>query len=330
MNQRFNRRMQGFVLTAFATAGSSCLAQPDPGCQFANILLGALGGRNSSSVPCAANGQAATGTPAAPFPGQQRQGLNSLYTPQNVQRIVQSVKTDLSLIDPTSPEVPDLPSCAKEMSKFPPEYRPQVSGNFRNDVYGYDVLQRECEQQTQGAFTQFQVRRRDAGQQRLVAQKEVEQRAQAAADAQKAQADAAQDKIFNAELRSGKRAPVNCPTYAISKGMDPDTLKAPVMHVAYGAPKGMGQFVGAIAQMDSEIVVLTGNIPEAYRLMGRPADNFILTLNRNTKVFDPEEIRMGTVVVGYATQTGTRSATLRNGVATTVAVMSGFCWQPVR
>ncbi len=77
-------------------------------------------------------------------------------------------------------------------------------------------------------------------------------------------------------------------------------------------------------------MVLTGKIPEAYRLMGRPADNFILTLNRNTKVFDPEKIRVGTVVVGYATQTGTRSATLRNGVATTVAVMSGFCWQPVR
>ncbi|WP_371435030.1 hypothetical protein [Polaromonas sp.] len=256
--------------------------------------------------------------------------MNALYTPQNVQRIVQSVKTDLSLIDPTSPEVPDLPSCAKEMSKFPPEYQPRVSGNFRNDVYGYDVLQRECEQQTQGAFTQFHARRREAGQQRLVAQKEVEQRTQVAADTQKAKADAAQEKVINAELRSGKRAPVNCPDYAIAKGMDPDTLKAPVMHVAYSAPKGLGQFVGVIAQMDSEIVVLTGNIPEAYRLMGRPADNFILTLNRNTKVFDPEQIRVGTVVVGYATQTGTRSATLRNGVATTVAVMSGFCWQPVR
>lgn len=313
MRRQFHRIIISLIWIALATSTSTVFAQSDPGCQFANILLGALGGRTGAAAPCPPNA-----APSSPnrAPAQQ-QSSGTVYTPQNVQRIVQAVKTDLSLTDPATATRDSLPSCAKEIEKFSAQYRPQAPGTIQSDLPGSGLLQQQCEHETRSAFAQFEGRMRDADHQRFLDRKQEEQRLQAQADEKKAQMAAAEEKLAFAELRAGKRVPTNCHAQIVTKGFDPKTANAPVMQVAYSPPKGLGMFMGSVSQINGDTVVLSQNVHEFFRLMYGASANAILKTGSGTKVFEPEQIRVGAVVIGYATQSGTQAVTLANGAAST-------------
>lgn len=319
--------MKKLFALGLLVAVSPCFSQADPGCQFANTLLGALGGRNLGSLPCKT---AETPTPAAPNrPAAASQPLfSTLYNPQNVQRIVQAVRDKLGRLDPLSTETLEVPSCEAEMASTPAAYKPAVYGSFRNDIYGYDLLQRECESQTAAEFAEFRRKLRNADHQRFLARKAAEERAQAALEAKQRERAAADEQVAIAELRSGKRKPENCQSFMIAKGMDPAKLKSQVMAVAYKAPTGLGEFVGVVTQMDADGMLLSGNIPARFRLAFSPPPSAFLLTGKSTMVFEPERIQVGAVVYGYATQSGTRNGVTVSGQGSTVAVMQSFCIQP--
>lgn len=244
---------------------------------------------------------------------------NDLDTPENLAAILNSIRKRYEQLDLTKPHlIASDEFCMDEMQAYRAYSRVLNSG--------YDQLQAKCLQQSQPIREDF-VRRN-----RLVMQQQKEFSDQQTADNQTRQKKKEADEraVVVAELRSGKRVPTNCAQYMVTQGHDtPEALLAPVMAAAYQSPKGVGQYFGVVAQIDGENILLSGKVPALFQLAFSPPDNTILVVGKGARVFDGEEIRVGAMVKGYATQTSTRTVKLVNGSSSTIAVMRAMCLAPL-
>lgn len=164
-----------------------------------------------------------------------------------------------------------------------------------------------------------------ANSQRAVQALEQEQRQVREAQAAKDVARAGQDRVLS-EVKAGKRKPANCDQLMATRGFDKDALRTQVAVPAHAIPKGLGQYVGVVEQMNGAALVLNMAAalgPLAGMLAG--TTHTVLQTGRDTYTFNGEKIRIGTFVDGYAEQTGTRNITLANGRVMTVAVLRAVC-----
>jgi hypothetical protein len=157
---------------------------------------------------------------------------------------------------------------------------------------------------------------------RMKLENEDRRQRQAEADKVRAAQDDAAKRALYADLRAGKRKPEDCSQYLVTKGLDPETAKAPVMRAAYQSPQGAGGFVGEVTQIAGDTLYLKA-ASTLFGQVGAPLS--IVVLGRDAQIYKGENIRVGAAIEGFATQTGTRNVTLTNGAGTTVAVMKAIC-----
>ena len=147
---------------------------------------------------------------------------------------------------------------------------------------------------------------------------------------QEAVEEESRNRQLEADLRSGRRAPENWRQCAVAKGLDkkPSTE---VMFPALVSPKGEGLFVGKVSQIDGQVIYLTGG-RYALDLFGfntvESPENSVVTITKNTRLFDPGQIRVGANVAGNAVQARAQSVQLVNGASSTIAVMQATCMGP--
>lgn len=313
--------MRKLLVSLVLLVGASAWAQqPEPGCQIANALFGALFKAPGNAIPCGPAG-ANTGNaaqPQSPNPvaraGESRGMNNELDTADNLAQLLETVRARYAQLDPEKRNVIASDEFCLDAMKVYSRYQSILNS-------GYDQLQRRC-------IVQSEPIRRAFFEQSNIAQKkamEANDRERAAQEKARVKKEADEVNAVVADLRSGKKIPTNCSQYMVTKGANIDSLNASVMVAAYQAPTGVGPFLGAVDQINGDTLVLSGKLPGLLQLVARPPANSILEIDKSARIFNGGAIRMGGVVEGFATQIGTRSVKLVNGSTSTVAVMRAVC-----
>lgn len=230
-----------------------------------------------------------------------RRGRN-VDIPENLALLKSKVKSRLEAMDPFRTNDIALFSLCKQ------EMRPLASmENVMNS--GYDELKAKCEAETSVYLSEFQTRRETAYEKRRKDQIEAEARA----DEQKEQVKEAEERAAIAELRSGKRQPVNCPQWMVVKGRELKDLNARVTEVSYQPPRGIGSFSGRVEQIDGDTMLLSDQ--PIMRMRGSVQGYMAIKLDRHAQLFNADQIKINRIVEGYATQVGTRNVRLTSGLS---------------
>lgn len=301
--------MKIFFVAGSLLIATASFAQADPGCQIANALLGALL-KNQVTAPCGQQPvQRNRVIPQAPDVS-----LVDLDTPERLAAVMSNIRIKYARLDLGKPRTIGSSEFCDE------ELKPLL--NYRADVRsGYKELLTKCldeERPIRVEFVEANKRTMEQAKQQQLAEKDAEKRIQEQAQ-----------RLLITDLKSGKVPAANCAQFMVTKGYDdPATAAASVMAVAYQAPLGAGRFLGRVERIDSGTIVLSGNIPAIFRLTINVPDNAILLTDKSTRVFNGEAVQIGSMIQGFATQTGTKNVTLVNGKSSTVAVMKAICVSP--
>ncbi len=303
------------LLCTLASTAIPSHAQQDPGCEAARAVMGSLFG-NSRIPPCNSSGPQGPQGPGttAPMTGTRPSG-RGVDTPENSERVRASLVQIYGSLDPTLPlrdATAGMDACITAMRPF------ENARNFMNS--GFNELNARCNELMKPMYQAY-VDRARAG---------YRANEQAKADADKAAEQQEADRVARivAELKAGQRQPTSCAEYMVTKGVDPAGVNAPVMHVAYQAPTGLGLFRGNVERIEGSTIFLSGRIPDVMRLTLNPPDHMIVKTNRDTKVYAGERVRPNGLLEGFATQSGTQAVTLTTGRVVTVAVLTPVCMQP--
>lgn len=309
--------MKMFLIAALTFVPVVAAAQADAGCDLANALFGALLKSSKPALPCPPS--TATTSPVQPAispstapttttssdatsPGVLSRRGRSVDIPENLALLTSNIKSRLDTMDPLrANDILLLSMCQQEM-------RPLASMANVMDS-GYDELKTKCEAETRGYLNEFQTRRVAAHEKQRKEQIEVATRA----EEQKKQGEAAEEKAAVAELRSGKRQPVDCPQWMVVKGRDLKDLNARVTEVSYQPPRGTGSFSGRVEQINGDTMLLSDQ--PIIRIRGATQGYMAIKIDRQAQLFNADKIKVNSVVEGYATQVGTRTLRLTNGAA---------------
>lgn len=302
--------LRGIAFFLFASVylvfPASAQAQADPACELAKAVIGSLF-RGTRAAPCSPSKPTA-GTTGATYSG-------GIDTPENEQRVRTGLEEIYRSMDPSRLEQDPsagLDACMRAMQPFARFERMLDSR--------YDELNKKCASMQAPMQQQLQTA---AAESRAT-------RAQAKAAEQHSQQQQESERVAQivAELKAGTRKPANCAQYMLTKGHDPEALSAPVMHVAYRAPTGIGIFTGVVDRIEGGTIVLNGRIPDLMRLSVNPPEHMLAIAGKDSQVFGGDRIAAGRMLEGFAVQSGTRSVTLSDRRVITVAVMSVHCMQP--
>jgi hypothetical protein len=259
------------------------------------------------------NSEAGPSDQAAPSPSTafNRVGRN-VDTPQNLAVLKARVTERIDRADPLrANELELMQSCNPEMK--PLAAFETVMGT------GYDELKAKCEIEAREAMKGFYARREVALRERRAAQAN----AQASAEAEKQKQEEEEYAKVVSELRAGRRQPINCMQWMTVKGHDIKQLVAPVTEIAYQPPKGIGAFMGRVEQISGDTMLLSDQ--PIIRFRGQEQGYMVINFDKNTKVFDGSQIKVGSVIQGYATQSGSRNLRMTNGGSKPAPVLLGAC-----
>jgi len=323
---RCGARRAVIVLTVALTLSATFLTpsfaqQSDPGCDIANALLGALL-KSRPNTPCTRANEmpapqsvsdalsaldsgpaAATPAPATAQPSPPstftRRG-RSVDIPENLALLKSKVKGRLETLDPLrASDIQLLSLCAEEMKPL---------GSMRDIIdSGYDELKAKCEAGVRQDVQQYRERKVALSEQRRQAQIDEAARAEAAAQQKKDEAD----RQAIAELRTGKRQPVNCAQWMVVKGHELKDLNARVTEVSYQPPRGIGNFSGRVEQINGDTMLLSDQ--PIMRMPGSVQGYMAIKIDRHAQLFNADQIKINSIVEGYATQVGTRNVRLTSG-----------------
>lgn len=184
---------------------------------------------------------------------------------------------------------------------------------------GYDQLRSKCEMEAREPIRQFQERQAADIRQQRAAEAAVSAKQQA----DKREQEERERTLAMAELRSGKRQPINCQQWIAARGEDPRELNAEVMTVAYETPKGVGFFSGRVEQIDGKTLLLSDQ--PVIRMHGTPQGYMVVSLAAAPKIFNGGKIKLGAVVEGFANQTGKRTLKMTDGSGQQAPVLVATC-----
>lgn len=287
-------------------------------CAHANELqnlLRALGKAVDEQVRQETGGNAPTPTPRGegipPTTGGFNRVGRNVDTPENLDLLKSKVRARIEAANSSqTSEFALMQLCEEEM-------RPLSA--FKTVIgTGYDQLRAKCDMEAREPIREFQERQIASA--RLRRESEA-----AAAAAQQADEKAREEREYTlamAELRAGKRDPVNCQQWVAAGGKDPRTLDAPVTEVAYQAPKGVGHYSGRVEQINGDTMLLSDQ--PILRMRGTPQGYMVVTVTR-AKVFHGAQIKVGSVVEGFASQTGSRTMKMTDGSAQQAPVLLATC-----
>ncbi|MDB5871811.1 MAG: hypothetical protein JWQ07_1253 [Ramlibacter sp.] len=264
----------------------------------------------NASTPSSVTGPSDQDAPALPA-AFNRVGRN-VDTPQNLAVLKARVTERIDGADLLrANEIELLQSCKAEMKPFA-AYE-IVMGT------GYDELKAKCEVEAREAMKSFYTRRGVAFNEQKAAQ--VNAQAKAEVERQKRE-DEEVAKAVN-ELRTGKRQPDNCPQWMTVKGHDVKQLAAPVTEVAYQPPQGIGGFMGRVEQIDGDTMLLSDQ--PIIRFRGQAQGYMVINIDKHAKVFNGSRIKVGSVIEGYATQSGSRNLHMTSGAAKPAPILLVTC-----
>lgn len=299
-----------FAFVALAAASLTCAQAND-----VQNLLRAFGKAVDEQVRQETGRSAPAPTPhgdgAPPTTGGFNRVGRNVDTPENLDLLRSKVRAriEAASLSQTS-ELALMQLCEEEMR--PLSAFKTVMGT------GYDQLRAKCETEAREPIRQFQERQAATARQRR-------ESAAAAVAAQEADKKAQEEREYTlamAELRAGKRAPVNCQQWVAAGGKDPRTLDAPVTQVAYQAPQGIGPYSGRVEQINGDTMLLSDQ--PIIRMRGTPQGYMVVTVAR-AKVFHGSQIKVGTVVEGFASQTGSRTMKMTDGSGQQTPVLLATC-----
>jgi hypothetical protein len=137
----------------FLLGSSAWAQQPEPGCQIANALFGALF-KSPGALPCSpAGSDAATATPApvgtSVFRGRESREMNNeLDTPDNLAKLIENVRTRYAQLDPEKRHVIASDEFCMDAMKVHSRFQSILNS-------GYDPLQRKCIEQSEPIRSAF-------------------------------------------------------------------------------------------------------------------------------------------------------------------------------
>jgi hypothetical protein len=262
------------------------------------------GGKNNSPPSAPADGIPPTGA------GFNRVGRN-VDTPENLALLKSRVAARIDAADPSSTgDLALMHMCKEEMAPLAAFER--VIGT------GYDELRAKCEVEAREPMNRFHDRQATNARQRRDAQAAAAARQQA----EKSEQEERERLEVMTELRSGKRKPVTCQQWIAANGQDPKDLNAQVMQIAYEAPKGVGYFMGRVEQINGDTMLLADQ--PIIRMRGAPQGYMVVSVAA-AKIFGGSEIKLGTVVDGFANQTGKRTMKMTDGSGQQAPVLVATC-----
>ena len=318
--------MKYLIVAALVVAPAVAAAQADPGCDAANALLGALL-KSRSSIPCkpsvdvqspSAQTSPLQGQDSAPVP--QASGAPSTFTrrgrsvdtPENLTLVLAKVKARLETMDPSSgSDITLLSLCATELR--PLQSMRDVIGS------GFEQLQGKCEAAARQEVQQYRERAIGLQQQRRQAQVAEAARAQATA----AEKEQEEERVMAAELRAGRRQPVNCAQWFAAKGQDARALVTPVTEIAFQRPQGTGPFEGRVEKIEGQTLLISDQ--PIIRMRHKEQGYLVVNIDSKAQVFNGSRIKLNSVVNGFATQTGTRSLRMTDGSSKQSPILEVVC-----
>jgi hypothetical protein len=298
------------VAVVTATASLTCAHAND-----LQNLLRALGKAVDEQVRQESGRSAPAPTPQADGAPPTTGGFNrvgrNVDTPENLDLLKSKVRARIEASSPSQTnELALMQLCEEEM-------RPLSA--FKTVIgTGYDELRAKCEMAAQEPIREFQERQIASARQR----RESEATAAAAHEADKKAQEEREYTRAMAELRAGKRQPVNCQQWVAANGQDPRTLDAPITEVAYQPPQGIGHYSGRVEQINGDTMLLSDQ--PILRMRGTPQGYMVVTLAR-AKIFHGAQIKVGTVVEGFASQTGSRTMRMTDGSGQQAPVLLATC-----
>lgn len=246
--------------------------------------------------------------------GFNRSG-NTIDTPENLALLKTRMAERLRRMGPSASPMELMGACRIEMEPLS-AYQSVIAS-------GYDELMRKCEAEQRAAIAQVQANREQLARD----QREASERARAEREAAEKETEKEEIRVLTAELRAGKRQPINCAQWMLVKGQDPQSLDANVTEVSLQPPQGTGSFAGSVEQINGGTLLLQ-NQP-LFRTPGERNKFYVAAVTKETKLFGADRIKIGTVIAGFATQSGTRSLGMTDGSVQQSPILRVSCAQPV-
>jgi hypothetical protein len=250
----------------------------------------------------------------SPPAGFNRSGT-SIDTPENLELIRTRLAERVRGAGPAASPMQLMGACKAEMG--PLAAYESVVGS------GYEELMRKCEAEQRAAIVDLQSRREQAGRDR----RDASEKARAEVEAAEKEKEEAQIRVLTAELRSGKRQPENCAQWMIVKGQDPQSLNAKVTEVSLQPPSGIGSFAGRVEQINGGTLLVSDQ--PVIRMRGQPQGFYVVNVGSQAKLFRGDQIKVGTVIAGFASQSATKNLRMTDSSVQQAPVLQVTCAQAV-